>query len=44
MTTAATREREQAKDHLVDALEAEECDEKDFHVREALQLLNVEER
>lgn len=35
--------RELAVEHLTDALDAEEIAEKDFHVREALQLLTVED-
>lgn len=36
--------REQATIHLQDALSATEADEKQFHIRRALQLLNVDER
>lgn len=42
MTT--TKKRTRAKDHLVNALDAEEHTEKEFHIREALQLLSIEER
>lgn len=36
--------RKHVKEHLADALDAEECAEKDVHIREALQLLDIEER
>ena len=39
---AATGKR--AVEHLADALDAEERAEKEFHIREALQLLNIEGR
>lgn len=41
---AEDEKRKLAVDHLTDALDAEESAEKDFHVREALQLLTVEDR
>lgn len=42
MTT--TKKRTRAKDHLMNALDTEERAEKKFHIREALQLLSIEER
>jgi hypothetical protein len=36
--------REQAMKHLRQALSATESDEKQFHIREALQLLRINER
>lgn len=36
-------EQKQAVESLTEALEAEEADEKDYHVREALQLLALED-
>jgi hypothetical protein len=36
--------REQARSHLRQALSATERDEKQFHIREALQLLRINER
>ena len=36
--------RERVVEHLTDALDAEECTEKNVHIREALQLLDIEER
>ena len=41
---ATNNNRTQVVEHLNDALEAEDRTEKEFHIREALQLLNVEER
>lgn len=35
--------RDRAAEHLSQALETEECAEKQFHIREALQLLSMEE-
>lgn len=40
---AKSEKRKRAVKHLEDALDAEENDEKQFHVREALQLLDVED-
>lgn len=39
---ALPTEKEQAVESLTEALEAEELDEKNFHIREALQLLAVD--
>ena len=36
-------EREQAVESLTEALEVDAADEKDYHVREALQLLALED-
>lgn len=36
--------RKRVKEKLVDALDAEACAEKERHIREALQLLNINER
>lgn len=41
MPRANTRKR--VKERLVDALDAEECAEKERYIREALQLLEIEE-
>lgn len=41
---STTENRTRAKDHLEDALDAEQCAKKEFHIREALQLLRIEER
>lgn len=41
---AVETDRELVVEHLTDALDAEECTKKDFHIREALQLLDIEER
>ncbi|WP_167599389.1 hypothetical protein [Halorussus marinus] len=35
--------RDEAIDHLRDALDADDAEPKDFHVRQALQLLDVDE-
>lgn len=37
-------EQKRAVEALTKALETEELDEKDYHIREALQLLNIENR
>lgn len=44
MATTEDRSRSLAADHLVDALDAETRPEKEFRIREALQLLSIEER
>lgn len=41
---ATTKNRDEAAEHLADALEVDECAEKEFHIRQALQLLTLEER
>lgn len=41
---AIEKERDRAVELLFDALDAEERAEKQFHIREALQLLDLEER
>ncbi|WP_440006085.1 hypothetical protein [Halomicrococcus sp. SG-WS-1] len=41
--TPPTGERTKALEHIVDALDADEMDETNYHLREALQLLTIEE-
>lgn len=41
--TLPTGGRTKAFEHLVDALDADEMDETNYHLREALQLLTIEE-
>lgn len=41
---AKTSNRKRVKEKLIDALDAEECAKKERHIREALQLLRIEER
>ena len=41
---ARNRNRNRVVDHLTDALDAEKRTEKDFHIREALQLLSIEKQ
>lgn len=43
-STTTDDERERTVEHLTDALDADDCAKKEFHIREALQLLNLEER
>ena len=40
---AKSEKRKLVVEHLEDALDADESDEKQFHIREALQLLGVED-
>lgn len=40
---AKSEKRKRAVEHLEEALDAEESDAKQFHIREALQLLDMED-
>lgn len=41
-SSATTQEKQGAVQHLRDALDAEQMDDTNYHVRQALQLLGVE--
>ena len=44
MESHTTQHRERVRHHLREALDATDCAEKQFHIREALQLLSIENR